>query len=100
MLVEGGDEDDGHLAADQLQHLEARELGHLDVEQDQVRSELGHRFHRLEAVTALPRHLDIGLAAQVLAEQLTRRILVVHDQDAHRARAGGGDRSGGRPGRH
>ena len=36
MLVEGGHEDDRHVAAEQLQHLEAVELRHLDVEEEEV----------------------------------------------------------------
>ena len=37
VLVVGGDENDGGTGLDQLQHFEAVELRHLDVEEEQVR---------------------------------------------------------------
>ena len=39
-LVVRRDEDDRHAAAEQLEHLEAVELRHLDVEEQQVRLQL------------------------------------------------------------
>src|SRR5262245_40320344 len=60
VLVEGGDEDDRLLPPDQLEHLEPRELRHLDVEEHEVGLQLRDRLHRLEAVAALPHELDPG----------------------------------------
>ncbi len=87
VLVEGRDEDHGHVAAEQLEHLEAVELRHLDVEEQQVGGEVVHGLDRLEAVLALADDLEAARALEILAQHRARRLLVVHDHDAQR-RAG------------
>ena len=99
VLVEGRHEDDGHVAAEQLQHLEAVELGHLHVEEQQVGGEVVHGLHRLEAVAALAYDLDATGTGQVLAQQRARRLLVVHDHDAQRPARRGRGKLPGRGGR-
>ena len=86
VLVVGGREDHRHVAADQVEHLEAVELRHLDVEEQQVGRQLRHGLHRLEAVGALRHDLDVRFGGQVLAEDRPRQRLVVHDGDAQRKR--------------
>jgi hypothetical protein len=54
MLVVGGDEDHLDSWIQQLEHLEAIEPGHLDVEEHQVRLQLGGGAYRIEAVGAFP----------------------------------------------
>ena len=79
VLIERGHEHDGHVAADQLQHLEAVELRHLHVEDQQVRPQVRHGLHRFESVRALGDDVDAGHARQVLADHGARQLLVVHD---------------------
>ena len=54
VLVVGGDEDDHRRLRgfDQFQHFEAIQLGHLDVEEEQVRAGFGDGLDGLEAVGA------------------------------------------------
>ena len=60
----------GDVAADQLEHLEAIELGHLHVEQHEIGLRLGHGLHRLEAVGAFGDDLDVGMTRQIFAQHL------------------------------
>ena len=78
IFVVGGHEHDRRRRLEQLQNLEAVQLGHLDVEQDQVRGQLADPFHRFEAVGAVGHDLDVRLLRQVLAQQRARRLFVVH----------------------
>ena len=80
VTVVGGDEDDGDVAADELEHVEPVELRHLDVEQQQVRLQLGRGLHGLEAVGALGDDLDVGMRGQPLAKNAARQRLVVDDR--------------------
>ena len=83
--VVGGGEDVVRLAACQLHHLEAVQLRHLDVEEDQLGVELADRLDRLEAVGAFADDLDVGVVSQVFAQQRARQVFVVHDQHSHAA---------------
>src|SRR5262249_24331096 len=83
-LVVRGHEDDRHLTSDELQHLEAIELRHLNVEQDQLRLQLSDRLDGLEAVGAFRRDLDVTAREQMLLEHLPRQHLVVDDHDTKR----------------
>jgi hypothetical protein len=87
--VESGDEHDAHVAPQELQHLEAVELRHLDVQEEEVGLQLGRRLHGLEAVAALAHDLGLGDAIEVFAQEDAGRFLVVHDEDAHCAHGPG-----------
>jgi len=82
VLVEGGDEDHRHVGPQELEDLETVELRHLHVEEEKVRLPLAGRPHRLEAVAALPHDLDTRRPREILAEDRSRRLFVVDDQDA------------------
>ena len=58
VLVVGGGEDDGHVAPEQLEHLEAVSFGICTSRNSEIRRELGHGLDRLEAVAALGHDLD------------------------------------------
>src|SRR4029453_16164096 len=45
---------------DELEDLEAVELGHLDVEEDRLRIQLSRRLHRLETGRALREHAHVA----------------------------------------
>ena len=70
------------VAGSALQHaadLEAAELGHHDVQQEQVRLELGHLLQRFVAVVGRGDFaIDLG---QVGLQQLDVGLVVVGDQD-------------------
>ena len=82
VVVEGGDEDDRLIASDELEHFEAIELRHLDVEQEQVRLEIRDGLDRLEAVGALGDDLHLVHVSQKFAHDSPRELLIVHDRDA------------------
>ena len=82
VLVVRGDEDDDRRAVEQLQHFEAVELRHLDVEQEEVGIVLGDCLHRFESVRALGDDLAVLIRGQEFAQQLARRQFVVDDYGA------------------
>jgi hypothetical protein len=82
-LVVGGGEDIVRFGAGQFDHLEAIELGHLDVEEHQFRLQLADGLDGLEAIRAFADDLDVGMRCQVLAQQPARQVFVVHDQYPH-----------------
>jgi hypothetical protein len=88
-LVVGGDEDHhGHMTdADRLQHVEAVELGHLDVQEEQIRRRLFDGLDRFPAVRAFGDDLDVLCLREQVAYALARQRLVVHDHGADRHRA-------------
>ncbi len=81
VLIVGGGEDDRHRAAEQLDHLEAVQLRHLDVEEHQVWRELGHGLHGLETIAALGHDLDAWMRLQVFTDDRPRERLIVHHHD-------------------
>ena len=81
VAVVGGDENDGDVAADELEHVEPVELRHLDVEHQQIGLQLGRCFHRLESVRALGDDLDVGVVGQPLAKNPARERFVIDDDD-------------------
>ena len=82
MLVVGGHEDDERhpLAADRLDHLEAIHLGHLHVEEHQVRLVVDDGRHCLLTVAALRDDLDVWLVRQQSRQPLPGEGFIVHDQ--------------------
>src|SRR5436190_11048865 len=69
------------------QDLVAVELGHLDVEQDQVEVALAQEVERLAAV--LRKHNRVTLLLDAAAEQKAVHRVVVHDQDGSGGRGAG-----------
>jgi hypothetical protein len=88
-LVVGGDEDHrGHVThADRPQHVEAVDLGHLDVQKEQVRRRLFDGLDRFPAVRAFGNDLHALCFHQQAAYAPARQRLVVHDHGANRHRA-------------
>ncbi len=86
VLVVGRDEDHHRhpVHANGLDNPEAVELRHLQVEEDQVRSDASHRVHRGAAVRALPHQLDVALVAEQGHQPLAGQGLVVDHQRADR----------------
>jgi Ca-activated chloride channel family protein len=82
VLVEGGREDDGGTGLDQLQDFETIELGHLDVEKEQVGGVLRDGFDGFEAVGAFGGDLDIGVIPDEFAEKCAGELFVVNDHSA------------------
>ena len=63
-------------------HREPVEVGHLDVEEHQVRRLRPDQVDRLAPVAGLAGDLDVLLAPEQLGEPTARRLLVVDDQRA------------------
>ena len=84
IAIEGRDEHDHrHALLRHLRdHVEAREPGHLDVEEHQVRRVLGDRGDRLAAVGALAHDLDVGRLPQAQLEPAAGERFVVDDDGA------------------
>ena len=80
IAVVGRHEDHGDGRIDELEDLEAVQLRHLDVQEDDRGLLLRGRLHRLESGGALPDDTDLGIAREHLAQDVARRLLVVHDE--------------------
>jgi hypothetical protein len=85
VLVEGRDEHDvGHrLDANRVDHAEAVELRHLDVEKHELGLELGDALDGLDAGLCLADDLDVGVLGDVAAHLCPGGRFVVGDQNAH-----------------
>ena len=87
VLVVGRREDDAIAPAGELEHLEAGQLGHVDVEEDEVGRQLADRLRGVEAVLRLAGNGDVGMVGEVLAHQEAGEFLVVGDEGAQRGHA-------------
>ena len=82
VLVVGGDENHHWAGVDQLQHFEAVQFGHLDVQEEQIGASLGDGFDGFEAVGTFRYHLDIVVHFQHFPQETAGEFLVVHDDGA------------------
>jgi len=82
MLVVSGDEDDrGHSRdTDRFDDVEAADLGHLDVEKDEIGCQRRDCVDRCRSITAFADDLEVGFAPQLLADAAPRDRLVVDDE--------------------
>jgi hypothetical protein len=81
------EEDDpgvGELGVEAARDLEARELGHRVVEDDEIRAELDCLRHRLQAIGRLADDLEVRLGLEHGADALTYGEVIVRDQDPGR----------------
>lgn len=78
IIIRRGEDDHGGVA-DALQHFEAVEHGHLHVEKDEVGAMLINGGHGLFAVFALGKNFNLRIGLQKLADDLTRKRLVVDE---------------------
>jgi hypothetical protein len=87
MLVVSGDEDDrGHARdTDRFDDVETADLGHLDVEKNEIGCELRDCVDRRRSITAFTDDLEVGFAPQLLADAAPRDRLVVDDEHANHA---------------
>ena len=88
--VEGGDHDDRERVVDigsgELSGgLDAIHVGHADVEQADIGSELASEGHRFASVGRLAYHLDVGLSVEDHLEPGADEVLIISDDhaDAH-----------------
>ena len=63
--------------------IESAGAGHLDVEQDQIRRQLGNSLGRLEAILGFTDDLDVAVGAEQLPQPLSGGLLVVHQHGAN-----------------
>ena len=84
VLIVGGAEDHRRpRLAQRRGDIEAARAGHLNVEQHQIRRQLGDPLGRLHAVVGLADDLHIGMRGEQLPQPLTRRLFIVHEQGAN-----------------
>ena len=77
----------GRVGQDQARRLDAVEVGHADVHQDDIGGEPFRPDDRLGAIGRLAHHLHTRLPFQDQPESAPDQLLVIGDQDAHRHRA-------------
>jgi hypothetical protein len=65
----------------QLQHFEAAELGHLDVEEYEVGIMFLYGFETFESIATFGYHLYFGVGLQECFYQLPRQWLIVNEYD-------------------
>ena len=87
-LVVRRDEDHGHVLADKLQNVEAIELWHLHVEQQEIHRVFAHGFHGFESVRALSHDGHAAERREILTHGHTGRLFVVNDDYAQQLRHG------------
>src|SRR3981189_74089 len=77
VFVEGGDEHDRPIGADQLQYFESIQLRHLNVEENKIGIQFGHGFDSFESIRALSDNLDFRMTCKELQQHLAREFLIV-----------------------
>ena len=79
MLVVRRYEDYRDIPLDQFEHLEAVQLGHLDIQQQEIRLLLADRLDRIETVGALGHHNHVLAFTEQFPQQSAGRFLIVDD---------------------
>ena len=84
-LGQGADHDHRRLVGGQKQRqgLQARDLGHLDVERDDIGFELDRLQDRFAAIPGCAHDLDLGGRSQQVAEQPPHQGRVIDHEDAN-----------------
>ena len=83
VLVICSHKDHADLAADELQHFEAVEPWHLNIEKQQIGFQFRDCFYSLKPIGTLRDNLHVVMCRQVFAHQLARELFVVDDRDSH-----------------
>jgi hypothetical protein len=80
VVIEGRAEDDVRARlAERGRDVESGGARHLDVQEDDVRRDLGDALRRLAAVLGLAGDLHVGMRRQQLPQPRPRRLLIVHE---------------------
>src|SRR5437867_4039081 len=84
-LVMRRDKDNGRhvLRVERFDQAEPSESGHLDVQEDELRSQFCNRLHRFDAVAALADHFYVGFVIQHLPDAGPCERLVIDDECAY-----------------
>src|SRR6266487_2743725 len=92
VLVVGGDEDDGGevLVAHGFEDLEAVEIWHLNIEEDQVRGLIDYGFDGFPPPSTLADDGDAGRSREERANPFARKSFVIHDQRSDFSHGGAG----------
>ncbi len=86
VIVEGGDEDDGwHLiGADFRDHVEAVQLRHLHIQENQIGLVLAYRRDRLQSVLAFAHHFDVRNVGEKREQSLACERFIIDYQHTER----------------
>ena len=88
VLVKRGDEHDpGQRRRELLHHFEPVEIGHLHVEQKQVRMRALNSCHRFPPIHRFANHLNLGIGSKEAQQLAARGRFVVHHKDAQSGHA-------------
>lgn len=83
LVVSGRKDDRRHVLRPHLaHHVDPREAGHLDIEEDEVRVQAVDDFDRFAAVRGLADDLGARLAGEQILQPLPGRLFVVDDKNA------------------
>lgn len=82
VLVERGGEDYSGVGVDEFEDVEAGELRHLHVQENQRGLMGGYRFHGFEAIGAFGEDLNFGVHGEKFADGVTSELFVVDDDSA------------------
>src|SRR5690242_19362996 len=82
ILIVGGNKDDirSRFAVERFQHFEAAQLGHLDIQKDEVGLQGLDRVYCFTTIRALRDNLDVRIISKHLANHLTSERFIVDDQ--------------------
>jgi len=79
VLLVGRDEDNGHVRFNEFEHLEPVEFRHLNIEEEEVRLQVGRCLDRLVAVGTLSHDLNVRTVVQILANNAPGELFVVYN---------------------
>src|SRR5579872_1226959 len=83
IFIVGSNEYDGPIRANQLEHFEAVQLRHLNIEEEKIGFEFANHLHRIESVGALRNDFNFTVRRKELSNHLTREFFVVDNHSAN-----------------
>src|ERR1700751_2229021 len=82
VIVVRGDEYDGGAGADQLENFKTVELGHLNIQENEIGFQFGDGLDGFEAVGAFRGDFNLRMRGEKFAQYLAGELLVVDDHGA------------------
>src|SRR5262245_41014405 len=73
VLIVSSDKNDRRIPPDQLQHLKAVQLRHLNIQKDEIRLQIVDGLNRLKTIGAFGHNLDVFVFGKVFLENRTRK---------------------------
>ena len=83
IIIVGGNKDHRRARANQFENFEAVELGHLDVEENEIGLQFRDGFYRLEPVRAFSGDFNFWVHRDEFAQNLPCELFIVDDDGAN-----------------